>query len=378
MLAALQSGFPASANAQEAGHFRQGLSPEALSLPSVERASAQDARFADAGSPVIQCPDWRALVSPAVLRNASERAAPGDFDAKLKAARVARPRDVSPLPTGSKVAGGDDGRVRAHRPNKGRSNIPSSCSHTIRSGETLGAIAARHLGTRKRWPDLARVNPGLDPNRLRVGAVLALPCNTAAATAGQGGSAPKAEPGAPLSGTGFLAALFGTGETNGQKTSAASGTAAAGGKDSTQGGPTSTPQNGSGAGQARGQKNDTAQTRASAAQSGSKKTGKKVVFGTAAQKTVAAPVSAKPPPPVHPIWTAKPGEDFAGVLKRWAQAAQYRVVIDSRDAWTITVPVSIRGDFETAVNQLVKGLGSDGKAPPVRIYSNKVIRLGGL
>ena len=321
---------------------------------------------------MIQCPDWRALVSPAVLRNASDPAAPGAFERKIQQARSAESRDVSPTPPGSKVAGGDDGRRRS-------ATEPAACSHTIRSGDTLAAIAARHLGTRKRWPDLARVNPGLDPNRLRVGAVLALPCNmSATATAGQGGSAPKAEPGAPLSGTGFLAALFGTGETNGQKTPAASGTAAAGGKDSTQGGPTSTPQNGSGAEQTRGQKNDTAQTRASAAQSGSKKTGKKAVFGTAAQKTVAAPVSAKPPPPVHPIWTAKPGEDFAGVLKRWAQAAQYRVVIDSRDAWTITVPVSIRGDFETAVNQLVKGLGSDGKAPPVRIYSNKVIRLGGL
>ena len=66
------------------------------------------------------------------------------------------------------------------------------------------------------------------------------------------------------------------------------------------------------------------------------------------------------------------------VLHRWAKSANYRVVVGTSDAWTLGVPVHLQGDFETAVNQLVRGLGSDGQAPPVRIYSNRVVRLGGL
>ena len=79
-----------------------------------------------------------------------------------------------------------------------------------------------------------------------------------------------------------------------------------------------------------------------------------------------------------PVWTAKKGEDFAAVLNRWAKASGYRLVIATTDAWTLGVPIRIQADFETAVSQLVRGLGSDGKAPPVRLYENRVLRLGGL
>ncbi len=234
--------------------------------------------------------------------------------------------------------------MRASRSKQNRKLPPSSCTYTIRSGDTLGSIAARHLGARKRWPEIARANPGLDPNRLRVGAVIDLPC---ANVAGQGGSAPKARPGEPLSGTGFLARL------SGQKTPAVPG---AGKK---KGGASSSRP-------------------AAAAQSATKKTSSGPSSGTGEKKAALPAASAKPAPPPLPVWTAKAGEDFAGVLQRWAKAAKYRVVVGTTDAWTLAVPVSIRGDFETAVGELVKGLGSDGRSPPVRLYNNKVIRLGGL
>ena len=66
------------------------------------------------------------------------------------------------------------------------------------------------------------------------------------------------------------------------------------------------------------------------------------------------------------------------MLARWGKEAGYRVVTGTTDAWTLRVPVRLRGDFETVVSRLVNGFGSDGRAPPVRIYANKVIRIGGL
>ena len=299
-----------------------------LALP----ASAQD---------LIRCPDWRSLVAPAVLRTASDRAAPGEFDAKLQQARAAESRNVSPRPTGS-VAGGDDGRRHP------RGDV--ACTYTIRSGDTYGAIAARHLRTSKRWPELARANPGVDPTRLRVGAVINLPCTGGAAQAKKQ-AAPSSKPGAPLAGTGFLARL------SGQTGPAAVNT---GKKAGSGGGATRTT---------------------AAAHSKTKKTGTgaktKAAGKTQAKAQAAAP--AKPPaPPPLPVWTARAGEDFEVVLNRWGKAAGYRVVVGTTDAWTISVPVRIQSNFESAVGQLVRGLGSDGKAPPVRIYRNRVVRLGGV
>ena len=253
--------------------------------------------------------------------------------------------------------------MRASRSKQNRKLPPSSCTYTIQQGDTLGSIAARHLGSSKRWPEIARVNPGTDPNRLRVGARLNLPC---ANVAGQGGSAPKAKPGEPLAGTGFLARL------SGQK-AAAAGAAARKGDGKSAIPPSAGQKTG-----AAGRRNETGSKTLSAAQSnpGKSSTSAKSSAGEKAETAPSAP--AEPASPPLPTWTARAGEDFAVVLARWAKTAKYRVVIGTTDAWTLAVPVSIRGDFESAVNQLVKGLGSDGKAPPVRVYSNKVIRLGGL
>ena len=308
---------------------------------------------------LIQCPDWRSLVSPAVLRAASDPARSGDFDRKLQQARAAGSRDVSPLPAVAAGEGDDGGR---------RVTTAAACTYTIQSGDTLGSIAARHLGTSKRWPDLARANPGIDPNRLRVGTVINLPCTGGV---GQGESPPKAKPGAPLAGTGFLARLSGqktpaaasSGKKAGASPAAQGGAAAAGKKAGSGGGA-----NGAGA------------KKTTAAQSGAKKTAKGASSGAAAKKA-AAPSKPEnpvpPPPPPLPVWTAKAGEDFAVVLNRWAKSAKYRVVVDSSDAWKLEVPVRIQAKFEDAVSNLVRGLGHGGQPPRVRIYPNRVIRLGG-
>jgi LysM repeat protein len=51
-------------------------------------------------------------------------------------------------------------------------SIPMSTAYTVRKGDTISAIAARYG---LRWQDVLAVNPGLSPNKLRVGQVIQLP-----------------------------------------------------------------------------------------------------------------------------------------------------------------------------------------------------------
>ena len=264
---------------------------------------------------IIRCPDWKLLVNPAVLRSRSEQVKGESFDAALQMARPVRPIRASISTTATGQAGG-----------KQQAQTPAKCTHIVKSGDTLGKIAARYFGASNRWPEIARANAGVDSRHLRIGTVINLPC---AAPAGQGSAARNS--GGPLAGTGFLVGLSGQ-----ENTPAASD----------------------------GQ--ETAEIAPVAAQSDS---GKK--------KT--APAKPAPPPPAPlPIWSAKAGEDFTSVLKRWGKAAKYQIVIRTTDAWTIGVPIRLQTDFESAVAELVKGLGSDGRSPPIRVYKNKVIQLGGL
>jgi len=47
--------------------------------------------------------------------------------------------------------------------------------HVVAAGETLSSIAARHLGAASRWREIARANPAVNPDNLRVGTKLVLP-----------------------------------------------------------------------------------------------------------------------------------------------------------------------------------------------------------
>ena len=48
-------------------------------------------------------------------------------------------------------------------------------TYTMKAGDTLWSIAAKHLGSGQRWKEIVKVNPGLDPRKLRVGQVIKLP-----------------------------------------------------------------------------------------------------------------------------------------------------------------------------------------------------------
>src|SRR5262245_19695818 len=47
--------------------------------------------------------------------------------------------------------------------------------YTVRSGDTLSAVARDLLGAENQWPLIAEINDLEDPDRLRVGQLLALP-----------------------------------------------------------------------------------------------------------------------------------------------------------------------------------------------------------
>jgi nucleoid-associated protein YgaU len=57
-------------------------------------------------------------------------------------------------------------------------------TYEVQAGDTLGEIALAVLGTSKRWKELVDLNPGIDPEHLRVGARLRLPAEAALSASG--------------------------------------------------------------------------------------------------------------------------------------------------------------------------------------------------
>jgi 5'-nucleotidase len=52
---------------------------------------------------------------------------------------------------------------------------PAESTYTIAKGDTLWSIAKREYGNGQRWKDIAEANPGINPNKLRVGQQITLP-----------------------------------------------------------------------------------------------------------------------------------------------------------------------------------------------------------
>jgi nucleoid-associated protein YgaU len=101
-------------------------------------------------------------VDPKALRIGTELALPaGARPAAAREALVQQPAQKPASKPAQPVAG-------APAKSGGR-------SYTVQRGDTLSSIAAKQLGDSNRWKDIQAVNPGLDPNRLRVGDALRLP-----------------------------------------------------------------------------------------------------------------------------------------------------------------------------------------------------------
>jgi nucleoid-associated protein YgaU len=66
---------------------------------------------------------------------------------------------------------------------------------TVRSGDTLGEIAARELGASSRWTEIQTLNGNLDPKKLRAGMTLLLPAGRGVAAAPDAARAPHPKAG---------------------------------------------------------------------------------------------------------------------------------------------------------------------------------------
>jgi nucleoid-associated protein YgaU len=52
---------------------------------------------------------------------------------------------------------------------------PAYRSHKISRGDTLGHIARKYLGRASRWREIAKLNPKLNPNNLKLGETIKIP-----------------------------------------------------------------------------------------------------------------------------------------------------------------------------------------------------------
>lgn len=118
---------------------------------------------------LIVCPDYEWIVaqqSRIVLR--AENNVSTDFEARVRNA-IARGSASSAPQTAQ-----------------------STCSHTIRQGDTLSDLANIYLSDSRRWREIAALNPSVNPNALRVGTEVTVPC-------GRSGGAGAVTPSNPAS-----------------------------------------------------------------------------------------------------------------------------------------------------------------------------------
>jgi len=60
-------------------------------------------------------------------------------------------------------------------PKKAEKSLASNRACVVQKGDTLRSIARRELGDERRWKEIAKANPSVDPNKLSIGARLKLP-----------------------------------------------------------------------------------------------------------------------------------------------------------------------------------------------------------
>jgi len=100
-------------------------------------------------------------------------------EAFIQAIRAANPGvELTRIRPGDEIAIPDPARYR--RGSKSKSSATKNPpvrtrTYEIKEGDLLQTIARDHLGDRGRWPEIVKLNPGLDPARLKLGRKIRLP-----------------------------------------------------------------------------------------------------------------------------------------------------------------------------------------------------------
>jgi nucleoid-associated protein YgaU len=87
------------------------------------------------------------------------------------------------LPSGARAVAASAPRSESKKDAPKSSKPASGRSYVVKSGDSLSRIAARELGDSGRWTEIRDLNPGLNPDRLKVGASIALPAGATVAKA---------------------------------------------------------------------------------------------------------------------------------------------------------------------------------------------------
>lgn len=78
--------------------------------------------------------------------------------------------------------------------------------HVVASGETMGAIARKYLGSEAKWEAIAKANPAVDPKSMKIGTKLRIPAQAAPSAETSGALAANAGKPAPATATASAAA----------------------------------------------------------------------------------------------------------------------------------------------------------------------------
>lgn len=86
------------------------------------------------------------------------------------------------LPSGARAVAASAPRNETKK-DAPKSKLATGRSYVVKSGDSLSRIASRELGDAGRWTEIRDLNPGINPDRLKVGTELALPKGTTVAKA---------------------------------------------------------------------------------------------------------------------------------------------------------------------------------------------------
>ena len=120
-----------------------------------------------------------AASASAPAASAIANAAPARGEAQPKAGAKPKPAVASKAPASAQPAS-------APKPKAGR-------VYTVKSGDTLARIAERECGNAKLVGQIKALNPGLDPDKIKVGAKLNLPAQSGALVASATGARSKSK-----------------------------------------------------------------------------------------------------------------------------------------------------------------------------------------